>query len=47
MADFVFRRRPAPLLLGDKDGKLQAKIWAEIVGALEKDVPEVGELVKG
>ncbi|KAK0257171.1 hypothetical protein B0A54_09875 [Friedmanniomyces endolithicus] len=38
---------PAPLLLGDKDGKLQAKIWAEIVGALEKDVPEVRELVKG
>ncbi|KAK1810957.1 hypothetical protein LTR12_014673 [Friedmanniomyces endolithicus] len=40
-------REPAPLLLGDKDGKLQAKVWAEIVGALEKDVPEVRELVEG
>jgi len=43
----VLRYRPAPLLLGDKDGKLQAKVWAEIVGALEKDVPEVRELVEG
>ncbi|KAK4902519.1 hypothetical protein LTR27_000456 [Elasticomyces elasticus] len=36
---------PTPLQTTDKDGKLQAKLWAEIIGALEKDVPEVRELV--
>ncbi|KAK5684547.1 hypothetical protein LTS10_004417 [Elasticomyces elasticus] len=38
-------KEPTPVQTQDKDGKLQAKLWAEILGALEKDVPEVRELV--
>ncbi|KAK3071129.1 hypothetical protein LTR53_009206 [Teratosphaeriaceae sp. CCFEE 6253] len=40
-------RAPAPLLLSDRDGKLRAQIWAEIVQALESEVPEVKQLVQG
>ena len=42
---FVRSNRPSPLLLSDKDGKLRAKIWDEIIVSLEKDVPEVMQLV--
>ena len=36
--------RDAKILRGEEGEKLQRRVWAEIVGALEKDVPEVREL---
>ena len=38
-------REPAPLLIGEKGKALQVKVWEEIVEALQKDVPEVEQLV--
>lgn len=38
--------RPAPMLKGEQGSKLQKQVWAEIVGALKKDVPEIGSSVK-
>ena len=38
--------RPAPLMIGEKGKLLQAKVWDEIVEALEKDVPEVKQLIR-
>ncbi|KAL3426512.1 short chain dehydrogenase [Phlyctema vagabunda] len=37
---------PAPMLKGEQGAKLQKQVWAEMVDALKKDVPEVQHLVK-
>lgn len=36
--------RPPPLSTGEQGKQLQAKVWKEVIEALERDVPEVKQL---
>ena len=33
-------------MIGEKGKKLQEAVWKEVIAALERDVPEVKDLVK-
>ena len=37
--------RPAPLMVGEKGKILEERVWNEIVEALEKDVPEIRQMI--